>query len=64
VPAGLRGGVPRAFLAPDKVIPSMRSAQEAMDLAHLYVVCHGGGPVTPLAEGTSAVPLQTLGRLD
>ncbi|MBK9348205.1 MAG: ATP-binding protein [Burkholderiales bacterium] len=47
-----------------KVTPSMRSAQEALGLAHLYVVCHGDGPVTPLAEGISAVPLQTLGSLD
>jgi predicted AAA+ superfamily ATPase len=47
-----------------KVTPSMRSAQEALGLAHLYVVCHGDGRVTPLAEGISAVPLQTLGSLD
>ena len=42
----------------------MRSAQEALGLAHLYVICHGDGAVTPLAEGISAVPLQTLGSLD
>ena len=47
-----------------KITPSMRSAQEALGLAHLYVICHGDGPVTPLAEGISAVPLQTLGSLD
>ena len=47
-----------------KVTPSMRSAQEALGLKHLYVVCHGDGPVMPLAEGISAVPLQTLGSLD
>ncbi|MDZ7812354.1 MAG: ATP-binding protein [Ideonella sp.] len=46
-----------------KVTPSMRSALKALDLQHLYVVCHGDGPVTPLAEGISALPLQSLGRL-
>jgi uncharacterized protein len=43
-----------------KVTPSMRSAQQALGLAHLYVVCHGDGPVTPMADGISALPLQTL----
>lgn len=47
-----------------KVTPSMRSALQALDLQHLYVVCHGDGPVTPLAEGISALPLQSLGRLE
>lgn len=43
-----------------KLTPSMRSAQQALGLAHLYVVCHGDGPLTPIAEGISALPLQTL----
>jgi len=46
-----------------KITPSMRAAQEALGLAHLYVVCHGDGPVQPLSEGISAVPLQTLASL-
>lgn len=46
-----------------KVTPSMRSAQQALDLQHLYVVCHGDGPITPLAEGISSLPLQSLASL-
>lgn len=41
----------------------MLSAQEALGLDHLYVVCHGDGPVQPLTEGISAVPLQALDSL-
>ena len=29
----------------------MRSAQEALALDHLYVVCHGEGEAWPLAQG-------------
>jgi len=47
-----------------KITPSMRSAQEALALDHLYVVCHGDGPVQPLSEGISAVPLQALDSLN
>jgi uncharacterized protein len=46
-----------------KVTLSMRSAQEALGLDHLYVICHGHGPVMPLAAGISAVPLQALASL-
>lgn len=47
-----------------KITPSMRLAQEALGLDHLYVVCHGDGPVQPLSEGISAVPLQALDSLN
>ena len=42
----------------------MRSAQQALDLEHLYVVCHGDGQVVPLAEGISSVPIQALTSLN
>jgi len=47
-----------------KVTPSMRSAQEALGLDHLYVVCHGSGNPWPMAEGMTAVPINALGRLE
>jgi len=47
-----------------KVPPSMRSAQEALGLDHLYVVCHGEGDPLPLAQGISAVPLNALYSTD
>lgn len=45
-----------------KVTPSMRSAQDALDLEHLYVICHGAAEAKPwpLAQGISALPLQAL----
>lgn len=43
-----------------KITPSMRAAQTALALEHLYVVCHGEGQPQPLAEGITAVPLQSL----
>lgn len=46
-----------------KVTPSMRSAQHALGLTHLYVVCHGDGPLAPLADGISTLPLQSLAAL-
>lgn len=46
-----------------KITPSMRAAQEALGLDHLYVVCHGDGPAQPMSEGISAVPLQALDSL-
>ncbi len=46
-----------------KVTPSMRSAQLALELDHLYVVCHGEGEAWPLAEGISALPLGSLQQL-
>ncbi|MCW2313840.1 ATP-binding protein [Rhodoferax antarcticus] len=48
-----------------KVTPSMRSAQDALALEHLYVVCHAEGvdKPWPLAEGISALPLQAFGSL-
>lgn len=47
-----------------KITPSMRAAQKALGLDHLYVVCHGDGPVQPLSEGINAVPLQALDSLN
>lgn len=47
-----------------KVTPSMRAAQEALGLEHLYVVCHGEGNAWPLTEGISAVPLNAVGSLN
>ena len=46
-----------------KVTPSMRSAREALNLHHLYVVCHGAGDSWPLAEGITAVPLLGLSQI-
>jgi hypothetical protein len=48
-----------------KVTPSMRAAQDALALEHLYVVCHAEGATQawPLAQGISALPLQALGSL-
>jgi hypothetical protein len=46
-----------------KVMPSMRTAIEALELEHLYVVCHGSGEPWPLAEKISAVPLSEIGGL-
>ncbi|MHB9101603.1 MAG: hypothetical protein ACYC2E_08840 [Sulfuricella sp.] len=47
-----------------KVTPSMRSAQEALGLDHLYVVCHGEDKAWPLAQGISAAPLNALYSAD
>lgn len=49
-----------------KVMPSMRAAQEALGLEHLYVVCHGGGEgeAWPLAQGITAVPLNALAGMN
>jgi hypothetical protein len=47
-----------------KVTPSMRSAQEALELEHLYVVCHGEGEAWPLAQGISAIPLGAFRKMD
>lgn len=47
-----------------KVTPSMRAAQQALELEHLYVVCHGEGNAWPLTDGISAVPLNALGTLN
>ncbi len=60
---GRRFGFEAKLTRSPKVTPSMRSAQEALDLEHLYVVCHGEGDIWPLAEGISAVPLGALQRL-
>ncbi|MBK6999771.1 MAG: ATP-binding protein [Rhodoferax sp.] len=48
-----------------KLTPSMRAAQTALQLDHLYVVCHGNAadPPWPLAEGVTALPLPALHRL-
>ena len=45
-----------------KVTASMRTAQQALALDHLYVLCHALDQATPwpLAQGITAVPLQTL----
>ncbi len=47
------------------VTPSMRAAQAALQLDHLYVVCHGNAADAPwpLTDGISALPLPALGRL-
>lgn len=60
---GQRWGFEVKLTRSPKVTPSMRSAREALDLAHVYVICHGEGGVVPLAEGISAVPLQCLSSL-
>ena len=44
-----------------KVTPAMRAARQALDLNHLYVVCHAEGGTWTLAEGISAVALSDLG---
>ena len=48
-----------------KLTPSMRAAQTALQLDHLYLVCHGNAADTPwpLAEGITALPLPALGTL-
>ena len=45
-----------------KVTASVRTAQQALALDHLYVLCHAPEQATPwpLAPGLTAVPLQTL----
>lgn len=61
--AGQRWGFEIKLTRSPKVTPAMRSARQALGLTHLYVVCHGEGPITPLSEGISALPLQSLGHL-
>lgn len=39
---------------------SMRSAKEALQLNHLYVVCHGEGESWPMSEGVTAIPAACL----
>ena len=39
---------------------SMRSSKEALELDHLYVMCHGEGEPWPLSEGVTAVPASCL----
>lgn len=48
-----------------KLTPSMRAAQTALQLDHLYVVCHGSvaDAPWPLTDGISALPLPAIGRL-
>lgn len=43
-----------------KITSSMRSAREALELDHLYVICHGTGEPWPMAEGITAVPAMCL----
>ena len=43
-----------------QVTASMRSSIEALDLDHLYVMCHGEGEPWPLSEGVTAVPASCL----
>lgn len=57
---GRRFGFEAKLTNSPKVTPSMRSAQEALGLEHLYVVCHGEGDTWPLAQGISAMPLGAL----
>jgi len=49
-----------------KVTASMRKAQDALGLEHLYVVCHGVGEDKPwpLAQGITALPLNALSSAD
>ena len=46
--------------ASPRVTPSMRSSREALDLDHLYVLCHAKGEPWALAEGITAVPAACL----
>jgi hypothetical protein len=43
-----------------RVTASMRSAAEALELDHLYVMCHGAGAPWALAQGVTAVPAACL----
>ena len=43
-----------------QVTASMRSSKEALELDHLYVMCHGEGEPWPLSEGVTAVPASCL----
>lgn len=43
-----------------KATQSMRAALEELQLAHLYVLCHGAGNPWPLAERITAVPAACL----
>lgn len=43
-----------------KVTAAMRSAREVLNLAQLYVVCHGEGAPWPLSDGITAVPVGSL----
>ncbi|MBX9742359.1 MAG: ATP-binding protein [Chthoniobacterales bacterium] len=45
------------------ITPSMKSALEALQLHHLYVVCYGEGKTWPLAKKISAVPAKSLSML-
>ncbi len=38
----------------------MRSARDALNLQHLYVICHGEGQPWPLSEGITAVPARNI----
>lgn len=57
---GLRIGFEIKLTRSPKVTSGMRSAREALQLNHLYVVCHGDGPPWPLAEGITALPAMNL----
>ncbi|OYU46749.1 MAG: hypothetical protein CFE44_00520 [Burkholderiales bacterium PBB4] len=59
---GRRLGFEVKLTGSPKVTPSMRAAQAALELEHLYVVCHAAGKDKPwpLAQGISALPLQAL----
>jgi predicted AAA+ superfamily ATPase len=63
---GRRLGFEVKLTSSPKVTPSMRAAQEALELEHLYVVCHAQGKDKPwpLSQGISALPLQALGSMD
>ncbi len=61
---GRRVGFEVKLTRSPKVTPSMRSAQEALGLDHLYVVCHGEGEIWPLAQGISAIPMNALHSAD
>lgn len=61
---GRRLGFEAKLTRSPKATPSMRSAQAALKLEHLYVVCHGLGEPWPLAQGISAVPLSALHSME
>lgn len=62
VRAGRRLGFEVKLTRSPRVTPSMRAAQQALGLDHLYVLCHALDQAAPwpLAEGITAVPLHTL----
>ncbi len=61
---GRRVGFEFKLTQSPRVTSSMRSCREALELEHLYVVCHGAGKPVPMAEGITAVPAACLATPD